>query len=1709
MASFAVPTASMLTDVEFGHLTADEIKKISVKRIHVTPTLDSFNNPTPGGLYDPALGCVLDKICTTCRMNSFTCPGHCGHIELAVTCYNVSFLEQTLRLLRSQCAYCHRLKMPAVDVNGYVCRLRLLQYGLVEDLKWLENMHLRGSSKAKSEHYDEGDVEMADEEEEDEEEFMDRRSRFVNACIKKAKKRTEFKLSELARSPTAVSIRKALIKALLLDMSKQKKCSTCGGFSPAYRKDRNSKIFRRPLPEKLKSQMIQAGLKPANPLLYLHSLNAEKLKSKPITNGDLNRVGDVREVDTDDDDSQEDHGAEEQLALNNAAANEEDSKSMGDHTQQYVTSIEVEAAMKLLFQRNQELLDLMYNSRPRRKDDPHVTPEMFFIRNVLVPPNRYRPASKEGQDVLEAQQNGIFTRIIKSNEVLIQIKREMGLTPIEDGLRRRGISHYLAAAVQLQEVVNSLIDQTANPARGIRENGIKQTLEKKEGLFRKNMMGKRVNFAARSVISPDPNIETNEIGVPLVFAKKLTYPEPVTSHNFYEMKDAVINGVDKYPGASAIENELGQVLSLKQKTPDERIALANQLLTPSVSGIKGNMNKKVYRHLRSGDVVLMNRQPTLHKPSIMGHIARVLRNEKTIRMHYANCNTYNADFDGDEMNMHFPQNEIARAEAMQIANTDNQYLSSTAGKPLRGLIQDHISMGVQFTGRDTFFNREDYHQLLYSCLRPETHGTVSERIQLLPPAIIKPRPMWTGKQVISTVLMNIVPPNRVGINLISKSSTPGERWAKNSEEQQVIFQDGFLLCGILDKAQLGPSAGGFIHSIHELYGAKVAGKLLSILGRLLTKFLNMRAWSCGMDDLRLTRAGNAARKEKLSTRPLLGEEVAAKYVTLDKEGVGKNDPELLARLQDVLRDGEKHKGLDQVYNARTSMLSSEITKACLPSGLEKPFPRNQMQAMTISGAKGSGVNANLISCNLGQQVLEGRRVPVMISGKTLPSYQPFETDPAAGGYVSGRFLTGINPKEYYFHAMAGREGLIDTAVKTAKSGYLQRCIIKGLEGVRSEYDNTVRETSTGSVIQFLYGEDGVDVVKSKHLTNFSFLAQNQMSVMADLNVATDYKTVAKDQPREWQKKAMKAVRKTGRVDIMDPVLAQYPPGNNLGSTSETFAKALEHYVEENPDKLIKDKKSVGVEGTVSKKTFRSIMDLKYMRSLVEPGEAVGVVAAQSVGEPSTQMTLNTFHLAGHAAKNVTLGIPRLREIVMTASAKISTPMMTLKLNEELSESDGQTFAKGISRLSLAEVIDEITVKERIGSNEGYSKAKIYDVTVDFYPPEDYTSEYAIRIEDVDRTLRKEFIPKLEKLISVEFRKKARESTLSAVTASVPEIGVSVGQIEEVRAGRANAAADGEGDEVDEDDDADPDAAKQQRERQAEAYDDPEDEDAAVADSSDEDSADSSDETQRKVKKSKSRKPPQNQREENPDDSGDESNSVDSEAEDANQTTISQSQHVTSFKFSNKHGNKCRFTLTYDISISKLLLLPLLEKTARDSIIQSIPGLTACISTIEKTRNNVTGKEGEECVITTSGVNLLAMRDYQHIIQPHSIYTNSIHDMLTHYGVEAARATIVKEMDSVFSGHSISVDFRHLGLIADAMTQTGGYRAFNRMGIVKDQASPFAKMSFETVMGFLREAVLDGEIDDLKGPSSRIVMGRHVQTGTGAFDVYVPVAGEVM
>ena len=532
-----------------------------------------------------------------------------------------------------------------------------------------------------------------------------------------------------------------------------------------------------------------------------------------------------------------------------------------------------------------------------------------------------------------------------------------------------------------------------------------------------------------------------------------------------------------------------------------------------------------------------------------------------------------------------------------------------------------------------------------------------------------------------------------------------------------------------------------------------------------------------------------------------------------------------------------------------------------------------------------------------------------------------------------------------------------------------------------------------------------------------------------------------------------------------------------------------------------------------------------MKSVVDPGEAVGIIAGQSIGEPSTQMTLNTFHLAGHSAKNVTLGIPRLREIVMTASDHISTPSMTLHLNPEITEEGGRKFAKGITKLTLAEVVESASVSEKIGRGVGHHTAKTYDVQLNLFPSVEYCEIYAIEVPDILRTIEHKFIPQLTKAIRKELKNKG-DAKMLKTSSSQPEVGTSLKTLEEQKHGGSyddtqetaeNAAAlerkredereaEQEGGQDDEDEEEDRATSnKQKQNRGAISYEDADDDEVAAT-AGIEDLQNDELEHEGYAGSMKGDRGDDVEELDDSDNNGEveETRAAKQTAKDREDRIMARNQDITRFYFDDKSGALCELQLEYDMSTAKILMLNLVESACRSAVIQFIPGIGGCVLSEEKTRDPVTKDMKSVPVVLTEGVNLQAMHNYQSVLNPHMIFTNDIGAMLKLYGVEACRATIIREMDAVFKGHSISVDNRHLNIIADMMTRGGGFSAFSRTGM-KSAVSPFAKMSFETTVNYLRDAVLDGDWDDLEGPSARIVIGKVGKVGTGAFDILSPIS----
>ena len=1316
------------------------------------------------------------------------------------------------------------------------------------------------------------------------------------------------------------------------------------------------------------------------------------------------------------------------------------------------------------------LLAVLYDVRESFK--PKDEYKMFFIENLVVTPPRFRPLARFSNLSTAHPHTTYYEKIIAATNELFKIAEvEDGGHPLEEHDSGKGTAETMRPKLIsfVQDQINSLFNSN-DPRLPVSIRGI---LEKKEGLFRKHMMGKRVNFAGRSVISPDPYLDTNELGVPLHFATHLTFPEIVNKFNVERLAQCVLRGPSEWPGAVMVEDEFGK--RIKLDNPEVRASVAKSLLT--IAPFAPLNYKVVHRHIISGDYALFNRQPTLHKPSIMGHKIRILSNEKTLRMHYANCSAYNADFDGDEMNMHVPQGLLQKSEIASIANADNQYLVPKDGSPLRGLIQDWIDTGVYLTKRDTFFSHRQFQQLLYSCL-----FNVRTDIPIVtpPPAVVKPKELWTGKQLVTTI-MNHISHGLPSLSYESKGKVPGTLWGRGGTggvsdkpdemarvwtgagDGVVVMVENTLVCGVLDKAQLGASAFGLIHCCHELYGARAAGQMLSLIGRLCVQYLQMRGFTCGIDDILITKEHEAQRTRLL-------EEADKKTIEATYKFVGKSldtEPDAYRKEYSLIRQSAaRGTKLDNAVKSAVSPISSQIIDSCLPDGMVKSFPVNCFSMMTQSGAKGSVVNFSQVSCLLSQIELEGRRVPLTCRGKALPSFREYDPSARAGGYVMGRFLTGIPPQEYFFHCMAGREGLIDTAVKTSRSGYLQRCLMKGLEPLSIAYDYTVRD-SDGSIVQFNYGEDSLDVQKTGFLYAFDFWARNFGALRHSQEGRYDEKELEAI-VRKMERKTREAEADPSR---RSPIIGEYFASEAPGVTSEKFFDQLNEFVE-------RDASGVFRSGAVPAAEFKALMYMKYSRSLSNPGEAVGILAAQSLGEPSTQMTLNTFHLAGRGDVNVTMGIPRLRELLMFAKKDIETPSMVLRVKQNTQEA-ANTAARFLERVLLSDIVKNICITETVEKRADGVRMRVAKIRLELLSnAEEVLSTHGL-LREIPGTKKTYFDVKVDQLqgdIRFQIKKVLRlgdnaKVIVSDVKGGDEDVGRVDGDGAEDEGERERAARrpkGKKGSKATEDDDTTTAKKRGQREERG-LYEGPDEEDAEKSDAEDDSGMSDSDAEDGDRKASKAgggKKGASGKKEDKPKEAGE---SVD------------------------VSGGKADFeSIEFSVGIRvgvKLMLGRLVEECTDNCVLCECPGIKKCFVSEDK----------GQYVITTEGVNLVDIAKISDYIDMDTVKTNDIHAVKDHFGIEACTQTIKDEVGGVFGVYGIKIDKRHLSLVSDYMTFEGGIRPFNRTGM-KLSTSPVLQMSYESTFLYLSNAVLHGLHDNMRTPAASIVFGEPMKFGTGAFEL---------
>ena len=1171
----------------------------------------------------------------------------------------------------------------------------------------------------------------------------------------------------------------------------------------------------------------------------------------------------------------------------------------------------------------------------------------------------------------------------------------------------------------LQYHIATFVDNTipgippAQQRSGRSLKSIKERLKAKQGRVRGNLMGKRVDFSARSVITPDPNIGINQLGVPIKIAKNLTYPETVTKYNYDILSTYVKNGYDTYPGVKSIKRKRdGRIVCLKVINTD--------LYDLEIGDI-------VNRHLIDGDYVLFNRQPSLHKMSMMAHTVKVLP-YNTFRLNVNVTTPYNADFDGDEMNMHVPQSIQTRNELKNLALVQTQIITPAQHRPIIGLVQDSIIGSFLLTKETNFLTYEEVSTIITSL--PDFTYSIPE------PTIKKNTPvkqiliefpkfplhlfmleekdtltinLWSGSLIFSQVIPNI--------NINKTTSSLG---GKNV----IKIDKGVIKSGVLDKSLLGPKSQGIIHVIHNDYGADKTREFLDNSQTVLINWMLMSGFSVGLSDLMVDNES----KQKIQE------------VIISKK---RKVIEIIEQVHNGLLKNDTGKSNSNEFEIQVLKHLNAATAESGNMGLKYLSSKNRMSQLVDSGSKGSKLNIGQMIACVGQQSVDGKRLPYGFRDRTLPHFHKYDDGAAARGFVENSFIKGLNPIEFFFHAMGGREGLIDTAVKTSETGYIQRKLVKGMENIHVRNDYTIRN-SNGHIVQFLYGEDGVDatkiekdnlitvgmdynaIYKEYHLSfndNWNLYLdedtyENYTSypiTLIENTFNTYYTQIIKD-----KKFFIENIR---RYDLTEggTVYIQFNMKRLLLNTQKMFQnkniksdidpifiiekiKELENKLKINKHNTNNKLLMMIIRAYLSPKKLIQVYHLNrlamdyiigniyqmYFNSICQPGELVGIISAQSIGEPSTQMTLNTFHFAGISSKSqVTRGLGRFKE-VLSATRKIKSPYLTVYLKDDYK----------YNKIKANQVINDIAIikiKDLIDSTEIYyennnNMKNIPDINTDASLDAVYNvfEEIENNGDDIINPWVLEIKLNRKKLLDKNIK------MIDIYTKIISEFNPDYKDISCIFS----------------DDNADDLIFKIQ-------------------------------------------------------------------CIDKGDSDTDQENEIELLKILEN-------TLLNDLELSGIRYI---ENAAMSKYEH--------VTYYDEETNNYIKKP--EWVIDTTGSNLLEIFNHP-AVDTFKTFSNDIHEVLNVFGIEAARALIINEIHDIFEQSSSNVNFRHLALLADVMTNKGYIMSIDRHGINKSNRGPLAKCSFEETPDIILKAALFAEVDNINGVSSNIMLGQEPKIGTGSIDI---------
>ena len=1224
----------------------------------------------------------------------------------------------------------------------------------------------------------------------------------------------------------------------------------------------------------------------------------------------------------------------------------------------------------------------------------YARPEWMVITVLPVPPPPVRPSisvdgtgqGMRGEDDLTYK----LGDIIRANgrvQACIQEGSPSHVTNEFESLLQYHVATYMDNDAN---GVPQALQKSGRPLKTIRGR-----LKGKEGRLRGNLMGKRVDFSARTVITGDPNLSLEQVGVPRSIARTLTYPEVVTKFNISKLTALVRNGPNQHPGANYVIKSDGVRLDLKHNKNLDELRL--------------QYGWKVERHIDDDDVIIFNRQPSLHKESMMGHRVKVMP-YSTFRLNLSVTSPYNADFDGDEMNLHVPQSDETRAEIMNLCMVPLNIVSPQRNSPLMGIVQDTLCGIFKMCDKDTFLSKDQVMNILMWV--PEWDGIIPQ------PAILKPRPRWTGKQLISMAI-----PERVNILKKDDGFNP-------THDDGMLIQGGEVLIGKLKKKFVGASAGGVIHIIFNELGWQAAVGFFNAAQRIVCYWFLHNGFSIGIGDTIPDKKtsdsiGDAVTKAKAEVEDLV------KQVTSDEleANPGMSVRQTFeSKVQAALNGGREGGGTAAAKGLRDF---------------------NNVKQTVESGSKGSNVNIAQMVSLVGQQAVEGQRIPFGFKYRTLPHFTKDDYSPESRGFIENSYLRGLTPQEFFFHAMAGREGLIDTAVKTAETGYIQRRLVKALEDVMVKYDGTVRN-SMGDIVEFVYGEDGLDGAHIEEqpiqsVTNKwdDFVDTFRLDVMGDglpisptvLAMAHDIQgdlTVQNALDSEWEQLCEDRDFVRARLTddramfqlplnverLMRTAASKFPPKTKDDASDlhpvETIEKVrdllhqlvvvrgddpLSQEAQKSATQLFKCQlrnklafKRLVTEYHLRQESFDYLLgDIKdrFLKAAVAPGEMVGVLAAQSIGEPATQMTLNTFHFAGVSSKNVTLGVPRLKEILNIA-ANIKTPSMLIH-HEDPHASQQQLKL-------LRSTIEHTTLRSLAETVELYYDPDVHSTVIE--ADEDMVESYfLIPEDDVDTEQQSKWLLRI-----VLDRKKLLDKSIG-----ITEV---ASRIKEDFA--PNIAI------IFSDENAD--------------------------------------------------------------------------------------EQVLRVRFIWDHNLKAE---DEDDDDRDERWMRKLEKHLLDDVsLRGVRGIERAYIRedqrldIREDGSMVKQAKDPRCtewILDTTGIALAEVLAVN-AINPHSAYSNSFIEVLGVLGIEAARAGLLKELSMVLSFDGSYVNARHLGLLVDIMTQRGLLMAITRHGINRNDTGALMRCSFEETVEILLEAAGFGELDDCRGVSENIMLGQLAPMGTGEFDL---------